>query len=486
MPLKTREEYIKSLRALKRDIYFLGEKVDAPTEHPFIRGSINAVAKSYELAQSPEYQDLMTTSSNLTGNCINRFTHVCHSNDDLKNKVKMLRLMGQKTGTCFQRCAGLDAMNSVYGVTYDIDQKYKTEYHQRYRNFLMKIQDEDLVCVAAMTDPKGDRSLRPNQQEDKDLFLRIVEQRNDGIVIRGAKVHQTGALSSHEILVLPTQALRDDEREHAIMCSVPADAEGLIYIVGRQANDVRTLDFTEGAEIDKGNAEFGGLEALIVFNDVFVPNERIYMCGEYDFASLLVERFACYHRQSYGGCKVGMGDTIIGAAATVAEYNGTDKASHVKNKLIEMTYMNELMYAGGIAAGSEGRALASGAYWVNPMLANVTKLTVTKFPYEIMRLAQDIAGGAMVTLPSGKDLLHPEIGCFVEKYMKGVNSISTKNRMKILRYLENASLGRAGVGYTTESLHGAGSPQAQRIMIGRNANLEHKKKLAKGLAGVEE
>ncbi|MHB1419081.1 MAG: 4-hydroxyphenylacetate 3-hydroxylase family protein [Bacillota bacterium] len=486
MPLKTPQQYIDSIKALKRKIYYLGEEITNPTEHPFLRGSLNAVAKSYELAQTPEHEELITANSHLDNCLINRFTHINHSKDDLMKKVKMLRLMGQKTGCCFQRCAGLDAMNSVYSATYEIDAKYSTPYHQRFREFLKYIQENDLVCDAAMTDPKGNMSLSPSDQADQDLYLRIVERREDGIVIRGAKMHQTGALNSHEILVMPTSALKEKDRDYAIICAVPADAEGIIYIVGRQANDARTMETGQGSEIDLGNPNFGGQEALIVFKDVFVPNEKIFMCGETEFAGTLVEIFACYHRQSYGGCKVGVGDTIIGAAATIADYNGTEKANHIKDKLVEMTYLNELMYAGGIAAAAEGYPLASGACWVNPLLANVTKLAVTQHPYEIMRLAQDIAGGVMVTLPSGKDLFHPEIGCYIEKYFKGVNEVPTEDRMKILRYIENLSMGRGAVGYTTESMHGAGSPQAQRIMISRNTNLNAKKQLAKSLAGIEE
>ena len=208
------------------------------------------------------------------------------------------------------------------------------------------------------------------------------------------------------------------------------------------------------------------------------------MCGEYEFSGSLVERFAGYHRQSYGGCKVGVGDVLIGAAALAADYNGAHKASHLKDKLIEMVHLNETLYACGIACSAEGSKTASGNYIIDLMLANVCKQNVTRFPYEIARLAQDIAGGLMVTMPSEKDLRHPEIGKVVEKYFKGIASVPTENRMRILRLVENLTLGTAAVGYLTESMHGAGSPQAQRIMIARQGNLEHKKELAKAIAGI--
>jgi 4-hydroxybutyryl-CoA dehydratase/vinylacetyl-CoA-Delta-isomerase len=198
-----------------------------------------------------------------------------------------------------------------------------------------------------------------------------------------------------------------------------------------------------------------------------------------------VERFAGYHRQSYGGCKVGVGDVLIGAAALAADYNGASKASHVKDKLIEMIHLNETLYACGIACSSQGHKTASGNYLIDLLLANVCKQNVTRFPYEIARLAEDIAGGLMVTMGSEKDLRHPEIGKLVEKYFKGIASVPTENRCRVLRLVENITLGTAAVGYRTESMHGAGSPQAQRIMISRQGNLEQKKKLAKEIAGIK-
>ena len=210
------------------------------------------------------------------------------------------------------------------------------------------------------------------------------------------------------------------------------------------------------------------------------------MCKEYDFAGMMVERFAGYHRQSYGGCKVGVGDVLIGAAALATEYNGTTKANHIKEKLIEMIHLNETLYACGIACSSEGNPTQAGNYQIDLLLANVCKQNVTRMPYEIARLAEDIAGGLMVTMPSEQDLHHPEIGVYVKKYLQGACGKDTENRMRILRLIENITLGTAAVGYRTESMHGAGSPQAQRIMISRQGNIEGKKELAKVIAKIDE
>ena len=483
MPLMTKEQYIESLRKLKLKVYMFGELVENVVDHPIIRPSLNSVAMTYELAQNPEYEDLMTATSNLTGEKVNRFTHLHQSTGDLVKKVKMQRLLGQKTASCFQRCVGMDAFNSVFSTTYELDKARGTNYHENFKKFLIYVQNNDLTVDGAMTDPKGDRGLSPSQQEDPDMYLRVVERRADGIVVRGAKAHQTGMTNSHEILVMPTIAMTENDKDWAVSFAIPTDAEGVFHIYGRQSCDTRKLE--EGM-LDRGNSEFGGQETLTVFDNVFVPNERLFLNGETEFAGMLVERFAGYHRQSYGGCKVGVGDVLIGAAAVAADYNGAARASHIKDKLIEMTHLNETLYACGIACSAEGHVTKAGNYEIDLLLANVCKQNVTRFPYEICRLAEDIAGGLMVTMPSEQDFRDAKIGPYVDKYLKGVADVSTENRMRILRLLENMTLGTAAVGYRTESMHGAGSPQAQRIMIARQGNLGYKKKLAKAIAKVIE
>ena len=481
MAMMTGAEYIESLRKLNTRVYMFGEKIENWVDHPMIRPSINCVAVTYDLAQDPQYEDLMTATSNLTGKKINRFANIHQSIEDLKKKVKI------------QRCVGMDAFNAEYSTTYEIDKKYGTDYHERFKKFLEFVQENDLVVDGAMTDPKGNRGLAPHAQVDPDMFVRIKEVRADGIVVRGAKCHQTGSINSHWHLVMPTQAMRAEDKDYAVSFACPSDAEGLYMIYGRQSCDTRKLE--EGADVDLGNKQFGGQEALVVFDDVFIPNEYVFMAGEYDFAGMLVERFAGFHRQSYGGCKVGVGDVVIGAAALAAEYNGADKASHIKDKLIEMTHLNETLYACGIACSAEGHPTECGSYIIDLLLANVCKQNVTRFPYEIVRLAEDIAGGLMVTMPSEKDFKSDlvvgrngeTIGEVCNKFFAAnTDKCTTEERMRVLRFLENICLGAAAVGYRTESMHGAGSPQAQRIMIQRQGNIEGKKALAKAIAGIKE
>jgi len=477
--MMTGQEYIESLKKLKTELYFMGEKIDNIVDNPYIRPHINSAAATYDIAFDPEYMDLAVATSHLTGEKINRFTHIQQSKDDMVKKPKFLRAIGRKTGTCFQRCVGWDALNTVYSVSYEIDRKYGTDYHDRVCNYVKYIQKNDLMVVGGMTDPKGDRGLPPHKQPDPDLFVHVVEKKEDGIIVRGAKAHQTGAANSHEILVMPTVSLKPEDKDYAVSFALPLDTPGITLIFGKQTNDERKL-----GTLDQGNPIYGvvGGEALVVFNNVFVPWERVFMLGETEFVGMLVERFATYHRHNYGACKVGVIDVLIGATALMADYNGVPKASHIKDKIIEMVYLNENMHATSLAAGYESRALPAGNYYPHTMYANITKQSITRFHYEICRLAHDITGGFIATLPSEKDLAHPVVGPMVTKYFQATAGVPTLNRIKIGRLIENATGGTSLV----ESMHGAGSPQAQRVMILRDANLEQLKKLAKDIVGIDE
>ncbi len=473
-------DYIESLRSRGLKVYLFGELVPEPVDHPMIRPSINAIAATYDLGRSnPE---LATVISPFTGERVSRFLHVCTSADDLVLQNKMQRRLGQLTGTCFQRCVGMDAFNSLYSVTFEMDEQHGTPYHGRMKAFLTEMHRGNFVVGGAMTDVKGDRGLAPHQQKDQDLFVHVAKRDAKGIYITGAKAHQTGCINSHWMVVMPTMRLGPEDKDFAVVGAVPVDAPGITYIYGRQSCDTRSM---EGGTLDAGNANYSGQEAMVIFDNVFIPNEYIFMDGETEFAALLVERFTTYHRRSYV-CKTGVGDVLIGAAAQAAEYNGADKASHVKEKLVQMTHLNETIYGTGIASSYQGKATKSGAWINDEMLANVCKHHVTKMPYEIGRIAQDLAGGLVATMPSEKDLNHPAIGKLLKKYLKGKAEVPTMSRLRVLRLIENMTLGRNAVGYLTESMHGAGSPQAQRIQIARAMQLEYKKRLARVLAGVEE
>ncbi len=478
--ITNKDSYLESIRNRNLKIYLMGELVKEPIEHPIIRPSIEAMAETYELAvREPE---LASAISPYTGKKINRFLHIAESNEDLFLQNKMQRKLGQLTGTCFQRCVGMDAFNALHSVTFEIDENHNTEYHKNFINFLTEMHKYNLVIGGAMTDVKGDRSKLPHEQEDEDVYLRIVKRTNDGVYVKGAKAHQTGCINSHWMVVMPTLRLTDKDKDYAIVGAIPVDAEGITYIYGRQSCDTRSM---EPGEYDVGNKYFAGQEAMVIFDNVFIPNEYIFMNGEYDFASMLVERFTTYHRRSYV-CKSGVGDVLIGAAATIAEYNGVEEVSHIKDKLVEMNKLNETIYATGIASSLQGSSTKSGNFINDDLLANVCKQHVTKETYEIGRIAQDLAGGLVGSMPSGIDFNEGTMSEDLKKYLKGKKDINSEDRVKILRLIENMTLGRNAVAYLTESLHGAGSPQAQRVQIRRKVNIEEKKDFAKKLSGIIE
>jgi 4-hydroxybutyryl-CoA dehydratase/vinylacetyl-CoA-Delta-isomerase len=479
MKLRNGAEYIESLRALKPVIYYKGKRIQDVTRDPATAAHVRAAAMTYALAGSKKHEDLATATSHLTGRAVSRFTHVHQNIEDLIKKVKLLRVLGQKTGSCFQRCVGLDGINATYSVAYEIDQAHGTAYLDRFKKWLIHIQDENLMVVGAMTDPKGDRSKGPADQPDPDQYVHVAERRQDGIIIRGAKVHMTGAVNSHEILLMPTTAMDERSKDYAVVCAVPINAPGVTMIFGRQTGDDRR-DHRE--RIDVGKPAFGavGGEAVIVFEEVFVPMDRVFMDGETDFTGALVYRFAAHHRANYGACKTGLMDVLIGAVSYLAQIQGTARASHVKDKVTEMIHLAETLYSSSIACSAEGWATPSGAYMVDTMLANVCKQNVTRLHFEIARLAVDLAGGFIATLPSQYDLESEDIGHLVQKYFSGVAGIPTGHRVRIARLIEAMTGGTALV----ESMHGAGSPQAQRIMIFREGELDKKIKLAKALAGI--
>ena len=478
MALKTKGQYIESLRKLKPTVYMFGEKVENPVDNPRIFAGINATAATYELAEMDEYRDLITTVSPFTGDVVNRFTLPAQSVDDLVMRVKINRILGGYTGTCFQRCTGLDCLGALSIVTYNIDQKHGTSYHGRFIDFLKYVETNDLTGNAGVTDVKGDRSLSPHQQEDKDLYLRVVDKNREGMIVRGAKAHQTGSLSSHEIIVLPTRALGEEDEDYAVAFAIPADTRGLIHVVGRSSLDTRELEGT-----DCGNIRYSKYCPTLIFDDVFVPWDRVFMCGETEFAGEIVGRFSAYHRQSHGGCKAGKIDAMTGAARILAEYNGTSKVGHIKEKIVDMIHRAETLYGCSLAASYEGKKEPSGTYFIDPVLANASKIHEGKEMAEVGRLLVDVAGGFVADLPSDRDLRNPEIGPLLQKYLKGAADGSTMNRVKMFRLVEKMVLESAD---TVSDIHGGGSVAAHRITIFRESDMDYKKRCAMRLAGIED
>ncbi len=478
MAIKTSKQYYESLNKLNPLVYILGEKAENIYEHPLISYMTASVAKTYELENDPEGKKFLVTKSDLIDEDVSRFVKFYKSPEDLLAKIRMLKFISQRIGGCYMRCTGMDAISSVGIETYNCDKKNGTKYFERLQNFLQFIQKNDLALFSGVTDVKGDRSLRPSQQKDPDLYLHVVDKNKNGIIVRGAKIHQTGSICAHWGLIVPAREMREADKDYAVCFALPTDTKGLIHVYGRGTLEARPL---QGCDL--GNVEFSKFAPMVIFNDVFIPWDNVFLCGEYEYAGEMVRNFGNYHRHSHGGCKCGVGDILIGAAAVAADYNGLSNVSHINNKYTEMIKVTEAIYGCSVAASIESEKTPSGIYTVDPVLSNTSKLYEGKELHEVIRMMIEIAGGMVADIPSDKDFSNPEIGPLLTKYLKGIDSVSTSDRVRIFRLIEKLAFESRDI---VSNIHGAGSPETHKMTILRNADIESKKKLAKKLAGIKD
>jgi 4-hydroxybutyryl-CoA dehydratase/vinylacetyl-CoA-Delta-isomerase len=478
MALKTPEEYKESLRKLRPNIHKFGKAIEDVVNSLYTRCTVEGHAQIFAAQHNPEYKDMVTTKSSLNGEAISRYLSIIESPEDMIANSKMKRLVFKLTGTCTGgRCAGWNCINSMWATTYDMDRELGTDYHQRLKNWLTQAQKNDITVAGALTDPKGDRTKPPSQQEDPDLNLHIVDVREDGIVVRGAKVMICGVAAANELFILPGSGYKEDDKDWAVSFVIPRDIEGLTIVETRRPSDTREEE--EGFDTP---VKCGGItQAYLFFEDVFVPKERVFMCKEYKYSLGAVLNFIMPYRAAIGACVAGQGDVKIGSAILVARANGLSSRVF-SDKLTQMVINNETTFGMGIAAAALGRKHPSGVWQCNPLLANVNKVHVANLPYVTSVLAQDIAGGIAETgcIPSSVDFYDPKYGNLVQKYLKA--SASAESRTRAARLVEWTTIG-AGV---PGCMHGGGSPDGAKLVIRANANLEEKVNIAKKLAGIEE
>jgi 4-hydroxybutyryl-CoA dehydratase / vinylacetyl-CoA-Delta-isomerase len=476
MALRTYEQYINSLKGMRANIYKFDELIEDVTTHPATRRTVEGHSKSFRLYDDPKERDILITKSHLTGEPISRYLSLITCPEDMYANSRMKRRLFQLTGTCTGgRCVGWTAINSLFMTTWDMDQKLGTDYHQRLIAWLRQAQANDITLSGALTDPKGDRTKTPSAQDDPDMSLRIVEYRNDGVVVRGAKVMICGVAASNEIFVLPGSGYKEPDKDYAVAFVIPRDIRGLTIVEARHPSDIR--EWEDG--FDSPNKEGGITQAYLLFEDVFVPKERVFMAGEFQYALSTVLNFIAPYRSAIGGCVAGQGDVKIGAAILTARANGL-QSKVFNDKITQMHINNETTYGMGIAAAAMGKKHPSGAWMCDQLLANVNKVHVATLPYDTNRLAQDIAGGIAETgcMPSFKDFVSPKYGQLLQKYMKAKHPAEA--RARAARLVEWATIG-AGV---PGCMHGGGSPDGAKLVIRGNENLEEKVELARKLAGI--
>jgi 4-hydroxybutyryl-CoA dehydratase/vinylacetyl-CoA-Delta-isomerase len=478
MALRTVEEYKQSLRKMRANVFKFGKPIEDVTTHPATRSTVEGHARIYELQNDPQYQDMVTTTSSLTGEKISRYLSIIGSLEDMVANCKMKRLLFNVTGTCTGgRCVGWNCINAMWATTYDMDKELGTDYHERLKKWLLEAQKNDIAISGALTDPKGDRTKAASQQDDPDMNLHLMDERENGIVVKGAKVMICGVAASNEIFVLPGAGYREKEGDWAISFVIPRDTEGLTIVETRRPSDTREEE--EGFDIP---VEKGGItQAYLFFENVFIPKERVFMCGEHKYSLSAVLNFIMPYRTAIGGCVAGQGDVKVGAAMLMARANGL--ASKVfSDKLTRMVINNETTFGMGVAAATLGRKHPSGVWQSNPLLSNVNKVHVATLPYENSVLAQDIAGGIGETgcMPSWIDFEDEKYGHLVKKYLKAKSSAEVRTRAA--RLVEWLTIGPGVPG----CMHGGGSPDGAKLVIRANAKLDDKAELARKLAGIKE
>ncbi len=475
--MRTKEEYKESLRKLRPNIYKFGKLIEDVTTDPVTKRTVESHARCYAAAHDPEYEKIFTTTSNFTGEKVFRWNSLMMSQDDVIANMKVKRSCYRLTGTCTGGvCVGWNCMNTMWATTHEIDKEFGTDYHDRLKKWILKAQKEGITVAGALTDAKGDRSKKPSQQEDLDKNIRVVEKRQDGIVIHGAKVMICGVAASHEIFVLPGGIYGEEDKDFAVACVVPRDIEGLTIVEATRPSDLRELE--DNFEMP----QTGITQAYLFFDHVFVPNERVFMCGEYKYTRSAITYFTSTYRACIGACVAGQGDVMVGSAVLMARANGLPSRTF-NDKITNMIINNEVTYGVGLGAIAAGSAHESGVYFPDPLLANTNKVMVATLPYETKRLTQEIGGGIVETgcMPSYKDYSDPKLGPAIKKYLKAGDA-SGETRAKATRLVEWLTLG-AGVPGT---MHGGGSPDGARLFVKALTPIEKYVDYAKKLIGIEE
>lgn len=475
--MRTSEQYLEDLCAMKPNVYMGGEIVKRDDTR--IMPGINVMRITFDMAGDPENRDLFTSDSPFIGERINRFCHINNSVDDLLTKQKMIRTGARLSGFCIQRCMGTDTANAMSIVTRDIDDAHGTEYNKRFIEFLKNYQKKDQIAAAVQTDVKGDRSKRPHEQVDPDLHVRIVSQNKDGIMVKGAKQDITMASYCDELVVFPTRTLTKEEKQWAVAFAIPADWDN-VHIINR-ASAPRERKFLK-APLNT----YGSSDALVVFDETFIPWDRVFMCGEHEFGGRLALTFATCHRHSYCGCKPAVEDIIMGLIALTAEYYGVEGKSHIREKLSHLAGIAELIYAAGIAAAVESTKAASGTQVPATLYANVGRRLAGENTYDSWGMVADVAGGFPVTMPFEEDYYDPKVGPMIDKYTQRNPQISVENMHRLQRTLSDyLSSSWAGV-WQVADVHGGGSPAMETIAILNNYDFNEKKSIVKRLAGIQD
>jgi 4-hydroxybutyryl-CoA dehydratase/vinylacetyl-CoA-Delta-isomerase len=439
---------------------------------------VESHARAYGAAHDPALSTLFTTTSTLTGDKIHRHNSLMQSSEEVIFNSKFKREMYRLTGTCTgSLCAGWNAMNTMWAITHEVDKAQGTDYQERLKKWILMAEAAGWTVAGALTDAKGNRSLKASQQPDPDSNLRIAEVRPNGVVLRGAKLMICGVAASHEIFLLPGTSYGETEKDFAVACVVPRDIDGLTIVEARRPSDTREQE--EGFDIP---TDTGITQAYLIFEDVFVPQERVFLCQEFAYTGKIIQYFTAIYRACIGACVAGQGDVMIGAGILMARANGLS-ARTFSSKFIEMAVNNETTFTMGVGSIALGARHPSGIWIPDSLTAHANKVHVATLPYETKRLCQEIGGGIVETgcFPSYRDFTDSRYGKLVQKYIKA-GSCSAEARARAARLTEWLTLG-AGV---PGCMHGGGSPDGARLVVRSLTPMERYAEMARKLAGIKE
>ncbi len=477
MGIRTVEEYKESVRDGRR-VYIRGEKVEDITRHPILGITCDTIAAGYELSASkdPAVRNLFVAPHPKTGEPISRYFITPKSKEDLADRTKMIQTSIMLTGGLpFGKDIGTDCLNAAFVVA---GQMGKKQYQENALNFLEHLRKNDLHTCGAVTCVKGDRSKEPAQQKHPDYYLHVVDKQKDGIVVKGAKIHITSAPAANEIIVVPTRQMRENESDYAVSFAIPANTPGITFICRGGRGTWSEHEF-------HGNRPIRELtEAMIVFDNVFIPWDRVFLCGEWQYSMLIAYTFATFHRFTAISYKVPSVEVMAGCAVAMAKMNGLYKVAHVRDKLADIAAYVETLRALANAAAQDPVMYGDMAI-PNPLIANMAKLHFASKYHEFMKLIQDISGGLLATCPDKKDWENPDIHDYLEHYLGGSEKYSTLDRLMMIHETMRHACSYESAFHEVTTVHAEGSMAAQKMMIFAESPLDKYEARARAAAGIK-
>lgn len=478
MGLKTSQEYLESLKGMRPTVYIGGEKIDQVVGNRYFRASLTEMGNFYNWAHDPEKEKDFVFWSHLIEEKVSFWTHLRRTPEEVRQLIATLK---KNNARHFCSMCMITGLNVLWAVTYDIDQARGTDYHRRLQDFFRELQRNDLRYCMGVMDPKGDRSLPPSRQADPDLYLRVVEKTRDGIIVNGAKMHTSDAPITHYIFVSPSGVLREKDRDYALSFAVPTDTPGLKFITSPAPGPLapKTMESPVSSRI-------GFVESLSVFDNVFVPWERVFMCGEWEFTENLIRYFSPYVRICKGACTSGRTDILIGAAALIADYNGVGKAGHIRSKINDMMIASEIGWGCALGAVADSVMHPSGIPIPAVSISNAGLYHARLKFIEFLGTLQEIAGGIVTTMPAETEYLNEETRPYMEKYLRGRADVPTEDRLRLLYFIQDLTASRFGGYLVGSAICAGGTPETNRVEVARSYNLREKMENVKAWCHIQE